>query len=349
MPDVIVEDRPQLYQRGLDKVDTDLQPYINRDGFDKNAFYPFTWEQTLYNNDSYGIPYETDVRVLYWDKNLFRQAGLDPNKPPQTWDEVWAMADKLDKKNPDGSYARIGFFPLINIGPDIWMYTNGGQWVQNGKPVVNSPEAVQTFEWIKKWVDRYVGWDKIQKFRAQFSAEPNDPFESGKVAMVADIQGLVSKILFFDPKIKLDNGSSERLDYGVTDLPHAAGKPSGTWSGGFALSIPRGAKHPDAAWEFIKCATSAEAEASWARDTYALAPNIAANNDPTLMGDPNWKYFVSALQSTHVEPFVKAYPNWTGDTIGGTPLQEQIWRNDNAKQVLDQAQQKIDAQMAKGQ
>ncbi len=348
MPDVIVEDRPQLYQRGLDKIDTDLQPYIDRDGFDTTKFYPFTWEQTLYNGHSYGIPYETDVRVLYWDKNLFKQAGLDPETPPKTWDDLWAMADKLDKKNPDGTYARIGFFPLINIGPDIWSYTNGVQFVQNGKPVVNSPEVVQTFEWIKKWVDRYGGWANIQKFEAGLAAAPNDAFMSGKVAMIADIQGYVSQITFFDPRIKLDDGkTNDRLDYGVADLPTNAGKPKGTWSGGFALSIPRGAKNPDAAWEFIKCATDAQAEASWARDTYALAPNKNANNDPTLMADPRWPFFVSALQYSHVEPFVKAYPNWTQE-IGG-PLQEDIWKNDNAQKALDAAQQKIDAQMAKGQ
>lgn len=107
MPDVIVSDRPTLPQAAADKIYEPLGARVQKDGVDPKAFFPFTWEQTLYNNEPYGIPFETDVRVLYWDKNIFREVGLDPERPPVKWDDLWAMADKLDKKNPDGSWASI--------------------------------------------------------------------------------------------------------------------------------------------------------------------------------------------------------------------------------------------------
>ncbi|MCA1553819.1 MAG: extracellular solute-binding protein, partial [Chloroflexi bacterium] len=334
-----------------DRIYEPLAARVQKDALDPKAYFPFTWQQTLYNNEPYGIPFETDVRVLYWDKNIFREVGLDPDKPPVKWDDLWAMADKLDKKNPDGTYARIGFFPLFGgVGADLWGYANGVQYVKSGKPDVTDPKVVETFEWIKKWVDRYGGWDNLQKFRSGFAAAPNDAFMSGKVAIIGDIQGYVSVINFWDPRIKTKDPKdatkelNDRLDYGVSDLPYNTTK--GTWSGGFSLSIPRGAKNQDAAWEFIKCASGPDGEASWARDTFGIAPNIQANKDPGLLADPRWQFFVDALQNSKVEPFVKEYPNWA-EKLGGT-LQEPIWKGEkSAKDALAQAQKDIDAEIAK--
>src|SRR5512138_585062 len=99
MPDVIVEDRPKLPQLASDGIESDLQARIDKDKVDPKVYYPFTWQQTLYKDHSYGIPFETDVRVMFYNKTMFQDEGLDVNKPPKTWDELWALADKLDKKD----------------------------------------------------------------------------------------------------------------------------------------------------------------------------------------------------------------------------------------------------------
>jgi len=339
MPDVIVEDRPRLAAAAADGIEQDLQPYIDRDNLDTSRFWPFTWDQTLYNGHSYGLPFETDVRVLFYNKTLFQQAGLDPDKPPTTWDELWADADKLDAKNPDGTWNRIAFFPLQgNIGPDVWAQTNGYTWVQDGRPVVNDPKVVDTLNWIKKWVDRYGGWSNIQAFRASFGAPPNDAFMSGKVAMVADVAGYASFLNFYRPSITLDDGSNARINWGVALLPNN-GTPSST-SGGFALSIPTGAANPDAAWEFIKCATGPVAAVSWSRDTYAIPTDQAAARDPVLMADPNWQFFIQAMQTSTGGTFVPKYPNW-GEQLD--QRYENIWNGTTTpEQALQDAQQAID-------
>lgn len=76
----------------------------------------------------YGLPYETDIRVLYYNKAAFKEAGLDPNTPPKNWDDLWSFSDKLAQK--DGNkLKRIGFFPTFgNAGLDQWAWNNGGQW-----------------------------------------------------------------------------------------------------------------------------------------------------------------------------------------------------------------------------
>src|SRR5690606_11956384 len=127
-----------------------------------------------------------------------------------------------------------------------------------------------------------------QEFRASFGAPPNDAFMSGKVAMIADINGYASVLNFYDPRlpVTLPDGTTEnqRINVGIGDIPYSEsyGQPA-SWSGGFALSIPRGSPNADAAWEFIKCATGPEGAASWSRDTFAMSANIEAANDPALM------------------------------------------------------------------
>jgi multiple sugar transport system substrate-binding protein len=349
MPDVVVEDRPQLVQRARDQIDISLGELAKRDGIDGSQFWPFTWQEATVNGEPYGLPFETDVRVLYWNKQAFAEAGLDPEQPPKTWDDLWAYADKLDKKNPDGTYARIAFHPDIgNAGWNLWARTNGAAMVQDGKPIANDPKMVETMEWIKKWYDRYGGYDAVQEFRSTFGAPPNDAFMSGKVAMIVDINGYSAVLNFYDPRIEITkpDGTTERqrLDVGLGDVPYSAsyGKPA-SWSGGFALSIPRGSPNVDAAWEFIKCASGPEGAASWSRDTYAMSANVIAAKDPALMGDPRWQFFLKAMEYSQGTTVVPEYPNW------GTEIdqrREAMLRGQvDIQAALDEAQQAIEAQI----
>jgi multiple sugar transport system substrate-binding protein len=348
MADVIVEDRPKLPLAAANNIESSLQSYIDRDKLDKSQFWPFTWDQTLYNGQSYGIPYETDVRVLYWDKNEFKDVGLDPEKPPTTWDELWAAADKLDKKNPDGTYARIAFSPIIgNTGWDLWSKTDGFQVVNEdgSKVTVNDPKMVETFQWMKKWIDRYGGWENYQKFVGTFTSPPNDAFMSGKVAMTVDINGYASQLKFYNPQVAGPDGKKATLDWGVGPAPYKTTQTS--TSGGFALSIPRGTKNADASWEFIKCATGPTAQQSWARDTYAMPANQIAAKDPVLLADPAWQFMVDAMKTSQPlgGPYVKAYANF-GEQVDKRQA-DMLSGKVPIEQALADAQKAIDETMAK--
>ncbi|MEO8286091.1 MAG: ABC transporter substrate-binding protein [Chloroflexota bacterium] len=345
MPDVIVADRPKLPADAANNIYTDLQDRATKDGITGDTFWPFTWKQTLYKDHTYGLPFETDVRVLFYNKNAFKDAGLDPEKPPKTWDELMAAADKLDKKNDDGTYKQIAFFPIQgNAGPEIWGYTNGVEWVTpDGKPQIDTPQAAETLNWIKTWVDRYGGWQNIQTFRAGFQSPPNDAFMSGKVAMIVDVNGYASQLNFYNPRYTGTDGKAARLDWGVSDMPYKTKQAS--WSGGFSLSMPRGAKNPDAAWEFMKCASGEKGAASWSRDTYAMSANKAAATDPTLMADPAWAFFLKAMDYSTGGNFLEGYPNW-GEQLD--QRYEKVWTGEmTAEQAVKEAQQAVLDQIAK--
>jgi multiple sugar transport system substrate-binding protein len=315
------------------------------DGIDGSQFWPFTWNQSLYEGEPYGIPFETDVRVLYYNRTLFTEAGLDPENPPQTWDELWQAADALDVIAEDGTLERIAFNPLAGNGPPgIWMLNNGHEWLQDGRPVVDDPAVVETLEWINRWIERYGGYENLQRFSQGFSAPPNDIFMSGAVAMKVDTAGYSSQMNFYRPRIQVGEDSVE-LAWGVSQIPHNEGAESTSASGGFTLSIPTGAPNPEAAWEFIKCAASVPAQVSWARDTYAIPNGPEAARSPELTADPNWDMFITAIESVPPDSstFVPEYPNWETELAN---RYEQVWGGRlSPQEMLEQAQAAIDQQI----
>jgi multiple sugar transport system substrate-binding protein len=339
MPDVIVSDRPHLQKDAVDGVYMSLQKWADRDNVNRDQFYPWSWDQAVYQGEVYGIPHETDVNVLFYNKNLFRQAGLDPERPPRTWAELAQYADKLDRIE-NGEIKRMAFFPLWNRGTDLWQYMNSATMMSpDGTLRINNPLMVQTVEWMKSWVDRYGGWERVQNFRSLFGAPPNDLFMSSRLAMYVDIFGYNSALQFYRPVVTLDNGKEERLEWGIALLPYRT--TPGTSSGGFSLSIPNGAANPDAAWEFIKCATGAEAQASWARDTQAQPTNLMAARDPVLLADPAWQIVDQALRTSTGGYFVARYPNWAEQLAQRWEL---VWRGElTPQQMLDEAQAAVQA------
>src|SRR5690606_26029408 len=109
MPDVIVSDRPTLPRDAEEGIYMSLQEWADRDNVTRDQYYDWAWDQTLYEGETYGIPQETDVRVLFYNKQHFIEAGLDPEDPPETWDELWEYADKLDIVEEDGTLVRVAF------------------------------------------------------------------------------------------------------------------------------------------------------------------------------------------------------------------------------------------------
>ena len=349
MPDVIVSDRPTLPKDANDGVYQSLQEWADRDNVTRDQFYDWAWDQTLFEGETYGLPHETDVRVLFYNKTLFEAAGLDPNDPPETWAELEAAADVLDVQNEDGTFERIGFFPLWSAGPDFYQYVvEGGDMIgPDGTIQINNPAMVETTEWIQSWIERYGGWEAVREFNAAANgAAPNDDFMSSKVAMRVDIFGYNSFLEFYRPRTNLDNdgdaGNDPRTDWGVALIPGKDG-PGGTWSGGFSMSIPTGAANAEAAWEFIKCATGAEAQASWARDTQAQPTNIAAAEDPVLAASPNWAIVDEALATSTGGVFVQDYPTWTEQL---NQRWELVWTGElTPQEALDEVQAAVAAQV----
>ncbi len=262
-PDLINQDRFTIGDWASRDAFEPLDDFIKGDKeIAKNNFYPAAWNEALYKGHVYGIPTSIDDRVLYYNRKIFREAGLDPNKPPRTWEELQETALKLTKRSKNGSYDRIGFIP--NYG-NSWLYLyswqNGGEFMSADGRVctMDNPRTVGALQYMADFYKKLGGYDAVNIFQSGFSGNEQDPFFTGKVAMVVDGSWKLDGIARYAPD----------LDFAVAPAPVPAERLKGegvfkgqapyiTWTGGSSLAIPRGAAHPKEAWRFIKWMTSIE-------------------------------------------------------------------------------------------
>jgi multiple sugar transport system permease protein len=262
-PDVVNQDRFTIGDWASRDTFRCLDDLIARDRIKASDFYPACWQEAVYRGHVYAIPYGTDDRGLYWNRELFRRAGLDPDKPPRTWDELASYAKLLTKRRADGSFAQIGFIPNYGQGwLYLWSWQMDGEFMtRDGRRcTLDNPRTRQALEWVVSIYDMLGGADAVNAFSATFLSEQLDPFYTGKVAMKIDGNWVLNSIARWAP----------RLDFGVAPAPVPAARlhhdppfdnddPTYiTWSGGFSLAIPRGAAHVEEAWAFIKWMTSVE-------------------------------------------------------------------------------------------
>lgn len=344
MPDALVDDRGQLRARAANQIDTSFGALAKRDNVTGDAFWPFTWTESVMNGEPFGLPYETDIRVLYYNKAALADAGLDPEKPPTNWDELASYADKIDQK--DGNkLIRIAFYPTVgNIGLDTWAWCDGGEWqTPDYTPTLNRAENVAALAWMKAWADRY-GVSNFNAFKGTFGQGNQDEFMSGKVAMKVDIQGYTSQLNFYNPKFLTKD--KKDLGYGVAAIPPAPGHKSASFSGGFAITNPRGSKSHEQAWEFAKYMAFV-GQASWARDTLAM-PTVEkiAKSDPALNADPNWKFFVNAMGYGRPGVYNPYYPTMMGDVVSPA-FDDMNAHGKTPQQTLDDAQKKAEQEIAR--
>lgn len=297
-PDVINQDRFTIGDWASRDTFIDLTRLINRDrskpnGIRPEDYYVPCWKEACYKGKVYAIPNSTDDRYLFYNKTLFKEAGLDPNRPPRTWKELIAYTQRLTSKDADGSIRRIGFIP--NWG-NSWLYLyswqTGGEFMtpDGRKCIMDNPDSVRALVYMVSIYDKLGGAQKVDQFQSGFQPDSLDPFLTGRVAMKIDCDAATNNIARFNPDLNFgvapapvpEDRAAETADNVNFDAKGVAvgmdkaqwdavknkwttkGRFNGepryiTWSGGFSWAIPVGAKHTELAWEFMKWMNSPEA------------------------------------------------------------------------------------------
>lgn len=226
---------------------TDLSDQAKRDGVTQDKFIKEGWLEATWKGKVYAVPFDTDLRGLYYNKKEMEAAGLDPTKPPTTIEELDTMADKLVKK--DGAkMSQLGFIPWVQQGS---LYTYG--WIfggefydpQKDEITLNHPQIVKALEWMVSYAKKY-NVDTIDQYAQAFGSNEQNPFVSGLVSMVSDGDWEVAT---FNKYMKQDMHDQ----WDVVPYPKAPGGPDKvTWGGGWATVVPKGAKETDGGWAFSK-------------------------------------------------------------------------------------------------
>jgi ABC-type glycerol-3-phosphate transport system substrate-binding protein len=232
-----------------------LDGFIERDGWSTrqwlSRYYPIYASMCQHGGRVYaGISTPATV-ALFWNKTLFREAGLDPDRAPRTLAEFNDDCRRLTKHDPaTGELTQVGFMPQEpGWWPWSFCYWFGGS-LFNGRSVTFStdPRNVAAMRWVQSFtLDN--GLAAMKTFSSYFGnwASPTAPFFTGKIAMV--FQGV-----WYDAYIRQYKPG---LDYGVGFWPEAVpGIKDFSMAEADMLAIPRGARNPRAAWEFIKYVNS---------------------------------------------------------------------------------------------
>jgi len=301
-PDVSVFDRFLVASYGARGAFRPLNDLVARDGLDGNDFFEAPWAECIYQGRQLAVPYDTDVRVMYYNRRLFRKArgrllaaGLDPNAVPRTWSELRAYSKVLTVRRADGRFEQVGFVPIWgNVGA-LYLYgwQKGGRFTSDdGRTItLNAPENVAALEWIRSFIKDY-GLEGLMTLQSGFGPGAQNEFVAGKVAMTIWDVGAVDIIKRYGAD----------LDWATAPCPYADDGTPATWSGGFSLVMPRGGSHVEGAWAFCKHILREDSQRFMATNSDKLPALRSAANDPFFQDSAFWRLAIDQMEVSHYRP-----------------------------------------------
>jgi len=273
----------------------DLGPLLKQSHIDPSIFPAATRYYTQFKGKRCALPMLADVYGLYYNKALFRKAGI--KSPPKTMDELTADAKKLTQRDASGKIKVAGFDPLLGFYenvPERYITSFGGKWLDSkGHSIIaKDPAWSKWARWQKNLVDWY-GYNKLVSFQTGLGDEfsGSQAFEKGKLAMNLDGEWRVAFIADEHPS----------LGYGTAPMPVDSAHPELYGSGyinGTIIGIPRGVKHKSQAWDLVRYLTT---------NNHALA--VLSNG---LRNVPTTKASLTSKEikpDTHFATFLKIFAN----------------------------------------
>ena len=308
----------QVYDIGqrfmIDSKSTEpMQTFVDQDKFDLSQFEPAILNYYTVDKKLNAMPFNTSNPILYYNKNAFKDAGLDPNKAPRTWDDVAAAAEKLTKKDASGkpqpgiAIAIYGWFFEQWLATQNALYADpdNGRGAQRATKVVyNSDAGVKILDWWKGMIDKGTA--------ANLGRSTNDTqsaFAAGQVPITIDstavVKGIISKA-----------GTKFEVGTGYMPRPTSGGEQGGIIMGGAAVYIVKDKpdKEKQAAWKFVQFVAQAKQQAFFhintgyfpiRKDAYDL-PEVKENTQ-------KYPQFQTAIDQLHANP---TNPATSGAVLG---------------------------------
>lgn len=289
----------QVYEIGSkfmidSKAITPVQDFIDADNYDISSLEENILGYYTFNGKLYSMPFNTSNPILYYNKDMFKAAGLDPEKPPATFEEVKNDAKALTKDGKTGaSFAIYGWFMeqlFANQGAD-YLNNGNGRSDAASESLVNSDTGVKTLTWWKDLVDSKVALNLGRK-----TDDTKKAFLAGQIGMTLDsTAGLRGYV----------DGAKGKFEVGTAFLP----KPDGAQDGGVVVGGAsnwimnnKPAEEQKAAWEFIKYLAQPDIQAKWHINT-GYFPITKKAYDEQIVKDnmaayPQFKTAVDQLHAT---------------------------------------------------
>lgn len=331
VPDIVLWDR---FNTGVYAPKGALMPlddYVAKDSLDMGQFYEPAVDELTSGGKLYGIPLTVDTRVIFYNKDMFAEAGVDATDITD-WESLREAAIKLTKWN--GDILEQSGFSLKDVGLfNNWIAQAGGMMIDDSaNPPVTAFNSEAGLEVLAYW-DKLLNEDKVYQlgFEDGFGG---DGFKAGKVAMT------------FNGPWVLEQYKEAGLNFGVIGQPKGPTGDMHAMMGGFGLAIPNKAKHPEEAWEFIKWwTTQPENGVEFCKISGNMPANKTAAQDPYFADDEVFSVFTEAYGYAGIRSKVFGYSDVEGLAVI-PQLQKFMAGEISAEEALSTAQSQGDSILA---
>jgi len=260
---------PQYIDNGLAQ---DLTGYMKKTHFDPSVIFDGFLSQARANGKIYGLPYIRSTPILYYNKTLFAKAGLDPNRPPATWDECLEYARKLTKKDSSGKTVQYGVGMAMY---DTWITQGlvvqaGGHFFNKDMTDIgfNNEIGKKVFNYIKAF--QKDGTIRIPPVQNAFAIQQQD-FVSGLACMTYGSTGGLSAYI--------SEAKNNGFEVGVGFMPKNVTYGTPTGGANIIMLAPCSDEVKDAAWTFMSWLMEADQAAYISAKTgYMPVTKTAANS-----------------------------------------------------------------------
>ncbi len=342
-PDVVVLGATDLYTMKVLDAIIPLDDFLAREGKEYlEDFFPAFLLNSRLDGKIWSIPFQRSTPILYYNKDAFRKAGLDPDKPPKTWDELVAFAKKLMVKDAAGNVTQWGVsIPTSCTNCTYWLFQGfvhqaGGKYFEpDGKKVHLTSAAAK--DGMRLWHDLAYTHQVMAKGVIAWQTVAND-FLAQKVAMFYHSTGSLGHIR-----------NNAQFAFGTALMPAKTSYGSPTGGANFYIfkNIPR--ERQEAAWKFIAWMTKPERAAKWSIDSGYIAIRKSAYQTP-LMRDflAKWpQYLVAREQLQYAQTELMTYDNEKIYEIINTMAQAVMTGRAAPEAALESAQKQADEALGK--
>jgi ABC-type glycerol-3-phosphate transport system substrate-binding protein len=261
-------------------------------------FSPYLVKAMTIKGALYGIPHEGDALVIYYNTDLFKKAGLNPDAPPKTFEEFISVAKKLT--NPaEGRWAfgMLASPAIASIWMQSWFLANGADFFNSDytDTLVDSPAGIEAF---KFYVELYTKHGVVPPgpTDVDYAAQVN-LFAQQKVAMIVGPFATYGGIFSANPQLR-----------GKVRMMRFPGKVKTSSGRGTVFSIATGSKHPEAAWRLIDYLNKPENQLKFFREATMMPTRQSLFKSKEISENPELTVMLEAIRTAASYPI---YVKWS--------------------------------------
>ena len=257
VPDAYFGSFQQIQVGAYKKMYAPLDGYISRDKVNMDQYYVGSKAGAVYKGKIYARPHHSNVRSVYVNDRVVREAGMDPTKAPASWDDFRTAIQRMKREDGSG-LDRVGYHPMWQIGgPTAVLY-----FQMNGVPLLSTdgasvgfatPGGAEALKWVVDTVNQLGGKGALDEWQKKFTRGTGEALGKGSTGVtLAGIWVVPRDALPVDPNVTISQ-------WPIPGGPSARGKTFGFVAATSGV-VPVAAARPDAGWEWTKYQASVEGQ-----------------------------------------------------------------------------------------